>query len=241
MRVIKRGLAALTAVFLGVGSTYGQAGNPDYHFIRSEPPQIMHIDLGDVSYDFQGEATIPFTLRDSRAHIWLVIYTKDQATPEGFGGPKSPIAPNGALWRKAGIPNMVTVVDKGQFEEGSHTITWDGTDFEGNKVESGNYTLYVIGLNDQDDANLVGVAGWNGFTNGFADALVDSEGQGWIISNARELPGASFNLHYVMYKIGENNWLENPTGYNLIFVPNGTGSWTTTINLFRHCIPAHPH
>ena len=230
MRVIKPGLAALTAVFLGVGSTYGQAGNPDYHFVRSEPPQIMHIDLGDVNYDFEGEATIGFTLRDSRAHIWLVIYTKDQPTPEGFGGPKSPIAPNGALWRKAGIPNMVTVVDKGQFEEGSHTITWDGTDFEGNKVESGDYTLYVIGLNDQDDANLVGVAGWNGFTNGFADALVDSEGQGWIISNARELPGASFNLHYVMYKIGENNWLENPTGYNLIFVPNGTGSWTTTIN-----------
>lgn len=230
MRVIKSGLAALTTVFLGVGSTYGQAGNPDYHFVRSEPLQIMHIDLGDVNYNFEGEATIGFTLRDSRAHIWLVIYTKDQPTPEGFGGPKSPIAPNGALWRKAGIPNMVTVVDKGQFEEGSHTITWDGMDFEGNKVESGNYTLYVIGLNDQDDANLVGVAGWNGFTNGFADALVDSEGQGWIISNARELPGASFNLHYVMYKIGEHNWLEDPTGYNLIFVPNGTGSWTTAIN-----------
>ena len=203
MKVIKRGLAALTAVFLGVGSTYGQAGNPDYHFIRSEPPQIMHIDLGDVSYDFQGEATIPFTLRDSRAHIWLVVYTKDQPTPEGWGGPTSPIAPNGALWRKAGMPHMVTVVDKGQFEEGSHTITWDGTDFEGNKVESGDYTLYVIGLNDQDDANLVGILGNGLSAYGRADVLLDSStGQGWIAGAAETLMGLFEANHIVMIRIG---------------------------------------
>ena len=223
MKLLKTDLIVLSALLLVAGAAFGQAGNPDYHFVRSEPPVIMEIDLGDVSYDFQGEATIPFTLRTSRAHIWLVVYTKDQDTPEGFGGPASPIAPNGALWRKGGIPNMVAVVDKGQFEEGSHTITWDGTDFEGNAVEPGDYTLYVIGLNDQDDANLVGILGNGLSAYGRGDVLLDSStGQGWIAGAAETLMGLFEANHIVMIPIGENDFLENPTNFPYVFVPNST-------------------
>ena len=238
MRAIKAGFAVLAAVVLCTGLAYGQVGNPDYHFVRSEPPVVMEIDLGDVSYDFTGEATIPFTLRNSRAHIWLVIYTKDQATPEGYGGPTSPIAPNGALWRRGGIPNMVTVVDKGQFEEGSHTIAWDGTDWEGNKVAAGNYSLYVIGMNDQDDVNLVGILPI-GMRYGMGDAMVDRDGVGWLIGPGRgdawELPTTRNNT-VLMNKIGENDWLENPTNITAIFVPNMVARWSMVVdpdNVFR--------
>ena len=62
MRALKAGLVVLAATAVIAGQAYGQAGNPDYHFIRSEAPVEMQIDLGNVAYDFSGSATIPFTL-----------------------------------------------------------------------------------------------------------------------------------------------------------------------------------
>jgi hypothetical protein len=227
---------SIALIALCSGLAYGQAGDPDYHYVRSEAPVIMEIDLGDVQYDFAGEATIPFTLRNSRAHIWLVVYTKDQPTPEGFGGPTSPVALEGALWRKEGIPNMVTVVDKGQFEEGSHTITWDGTNWPGEKVEAGTYTLYVIGLNDQDDANVVGIVGISGLALHATDVLLDSAGEGWVIGTTRGILGTSSANYTMMNRIGQSNWLEDLSGFNPIFVPNMVAAFGVCVdpdNIFR--------
>jgi hypothetical protein len=192
---------ALVAVWVGAAHA---AGDPNYEFVRSEPPVALEIALADVPYQFQGQATIPFTVRNTRAHIWLVVYTKDQATPGGYGGVTSPIAPDGALWRKAGIPNMVTVVDKGQYEVGSHTVTWDGKDWQGNAVTAGDYTLYLIGLNDLDDVNVIGPGGSSGL--GYGRLSVDAN---YPVEGAYTI-SVQVGSGITRYQIGAQNWLQDP-------------------------------
>jgi len=223
-------LAVFAAVGLYSSAAHGWAGDPDYNLIRSEPLTVMEIELADVRYDFTGSAEIPFVLGNSRAHIWLVVYTKDQETPGGWGGATSPIAPNGAVWRKPGIPNAVTVVDKGQFEVGAHTITWDGTDSQGEAVEPGNYALYVIGLNDQDDVNLVAVMGNNGMRYGMSDVVLDKDGQGWYIGVMRGFEGKDQHNNIMYSKLGENNFFENPQAYQAVWIPNAVIDWTLRVN-----------
>jgi flagellar hook assembly protein FlgD len=213
----------LSMILLAVcaGLAYGQAGTAGYRYVRSEELQLLDIDLGNVSYDFSGNATIPFTLRGSRASVWLVVYTKDQPTEGGWGGPGIPEINGGhALNRKAGIPNMVRVVELGAFEEGTHTGTWDGKDWEGNAVAPGTYTLYCIGINNLDDVNWVGVSGW-GFRNGGV-YLLNAQGEGWIIGTGATLgtrPGGSREqivadlgaggASFMRYPIAAGNFLEH--------------------------------
>ncbi len=204
MKCIKQLAAGLAGLGLWSTMVFAVPGDPNYEFVKSESPTVLRIDVADVRYDFNGSATIPFTLNNSRAHVWLVVYTKDQKTTGGNGGPTSPIAPQGALWRKPGLPNMVAVVDKGQFEVGSHTVTWDGKDWQGNRVPQGNYSLYLVGLNDLDDTNIIGPGGGSG--NGYGRVSVDAnyprKGQYTLSIQG----GAGI----MRYQIGAQNWLQDP-------------------------------
>ena len=178
----------LSMILLAVsaGLAYGQAGTEGYRYVRSGPLQLLDIDVANVSYDFSGNATIPFTLRGSRASVWLAVYTKDQPTEGGWGGPGIPQINEGhALNRKAGIPNLVRVVELGEFVEGTHSGTWDGRDWEGNAVDPGTYRLYVIGINNLDDVNWVGVSGFGMRQN--AVYLLNAQGEGWIIGTGGPL------------------------------------------------------
>lgn len=213
----------LSMILLAVcaGLAYGQAGTEGYRYVRSDELQLLDIDLGNVSYDFSGNASIPFTLRGSRASVWLVVYTKDQPTEGGWGGPGIPEINGGhALNRKAGIPNLVRVVELGTFEEGTHSGTWDGKDWEGNAVEPGTYTLYAIGINNLDDVNWVGVSGWG--MRQRAVYLMNAQGEGWIIGTGATLgtrPGGpreqivadsgAGGASFMRYPIAAGNFLEN--------------------------------
>jgi len=137
------------------------AGTEGYEYVRSEPLTLLDIDVANVNYDFDGNATVPFTLSGSHANIYLAIYTTDQATPGGWGGPGSPAWNGGhALNRKAGIPNMVRVVECGQYDVGSGTCAWDGNDWDGNAVAPGAYRLYVLGVDNISDGNWVAMTGY---------------------------------------------------------------------------------
>jgi len=211
----------LSMILLAVctGLAYGQAGTAGYRYVRSEPLQVLDIDLGHVSYDFSGNVDIPFTLRGSRASVWLAVYTKDQPTEGGWGGPGIPQINEGhALFRKAGIPNLVRVIELGLFEEGTHSGTWDGRDWEGNAVDSGLYTLYCIGINNLDDANWVGVSGWG--MRQRAVYLQNAQGEGWVIGTGATVgtrPGGSRvdivatggGMSFMRYPIAGGNFLEN--------------------------------
>ena len=169
----------LSMITIALSASLGFAGTEGYQYIKSGPTQQLDIAVANVLHDFSGNATVNFTLSGSRASVWLAIYTKDQNTPGGWGGPGDANWNNGhALNRAAGIPNMVNVIELGAFEEGPGSGTWNGNDWEGNPVDPGTYTIYVIGLNNLDDSNWVGMTGW-GFRMRSTRVSV-MQGQGWF-------------------------------------------------------------
>ena len=176
----KFSLAVIMMLTLCASVAY--AGTEGYEYVRSEPLTMLDIDVADVAYDFTGNATVPFTLSGSQANIYLAIYTKDQATPGGWGGPGHEAWNGGhALNRKAGIPNMVKVVECGRYEVGPGTCVWDGLDWDGEPVEPGTYTLYVLGVNNIDDGNWVGVVGHGAGFRLRGATTVNMQGEGWFM------------------------------------------------------------
>ena len=209
--------ALFSMIIIALCASVGFAGTEGYRYVRSEQPQQLDIDVENVLYDFSGNATVNFTLRGSRASVWLAIYTNDQSTPGGWGGPGDANWNNGhALNRAAGIPNMVNVIELGAFEEGPGSGTWNGTDWEGNAVDPGTYTLYVIGLNNLDDSNWVGMTGWGfrmrstrvsvmqgqGYFSGVGALLGTQEG------GPREGKNANSGQSFMFYPIAPGNFLE---------------------------------
>jgi len=155
------------------------AGTDGYEYVRSEPLTMLDIDVADVSYDFSGNATVPFTLSGTQATVYLAIYTTNQPTAGGFGGPGRAEWNGGhALLRREGIPNMVKVVECGQYDEGAGTCAWDGTDWAGEDVAPGTYRLYVLGYDNITDANWAAVTGY-GFRMRSSEVKV-MQGQGYM-------------------------------------------------------------
>ncbi len=169
----------LLPIMMVLCASLAYAGTEGYEYVRSEPLTLLDIDVDDVNYDFSGNATVPFTLSGANANIYLAIYTSTQPTAGGWGGPGHEAWNGGhALNRKAGIPNMVKVVECGQYDEGSDTCAWDGTDWDGNAVAAGTYTLYVIGVDNISDGNWVALTGY-GFRMRSTQARV-WQGQGYL-------------------------------------------------------------
>ena len=180
----------LSMILVAFTADFASAGTAGYEYVRSEELVQLGIDVGDVSYDFNGSVDVPFTLSGANATIYLAIYTTNQPTPGGFGGPGRPEWNGGhALLRRAGIPNMVRVVECGQYDVGSHTCAWDGADFAGDDVAAGTYRLYVLGYDNITDANWVAVTGY-GFRMRSTQVKV-MQGQGYMYGVPAKLGGAN--------------------------------------------------
>jgi flagellar hook assembly protein FlgD len=172
-------LTLLSVVILTLSSSLTYAGTAGYEYVRSEDLTMLGIDVGDVAYDFNGSVDVPFTLSGTNATVYLAIYTTDQATAGGYGGPGRPEWNGGhSLLRRAGIPNMVRVVECGQYDVGSGSCAWDGTDWGGEDVAPGTYRLYVLGYDNISDANWVAVTGY-GFRMRSSEVKV-MQGQGYM-------------------------------------------------------------
>ena len=224
---VKLTLMSVAILTLCASLTY--AGTAGYEYVRSEDPVMLGIEVGNVMYDFSGNAEVPFTLSGTQATVYLAIYTKDQPTPGGFGGPGRPEWNGGhALLRREGIPNMVKVVECGQFDVGSHSCLWDGTDWAGEDVEPGTYTLYVLGYDNITDANWVAVTGY-GFRMRSSEVKV-MQGQGYMYMVPARLGGCCANdlggprSHllggmgggFTLYPIPPGNWLEADDPFDIL-------------------------
>ena len=220
-------LTLMSAVILTLCASLTYAGTAGYEYVRSEELTMLGIDVGNVSYDFNGNAEVPFTLSGTQATVYLAIYTKDQPTPGGFGGPGRPEWNGGhALLRREGIPNMVKVVECGQFDVGSHTCLWDGTDWAGDPAEPGTYTLYVLGYDNITDANWVAVTGY-GFRMRSTEVKV-MQGQGYMYGIPARLGGRGiegeprghiahpYGGGFMLYPVPPGNWLDADDPFDLI-------------------------
>ena len=76
---MRKKLIIVTTMVLCASVVY--AGTAGYEYVRSEDLTMLGIEVGNVSYDFSGNAEVPFTLSGTQATVYLAIYTKDQATP----------------------------------------------------------------------------------------------------------------------------------------------------------------
>jgi hypothetical protein len=179
-------LVFTTLIILCASLVY--AGTAGYEYVRSEELTKLEIDVGDVAYDFSGNAEVPFTLRGTQATVYLAIYTTNQPTAGGWGGPGRPEWNGGhSLLRREGIPNAVRIVECGQFDEGAGTCAWDGTDWAGEDVAPGTYRLYVLGYDNITDANWVAVTGY-GFRMRSSEVKV-MQGQGYMHAIPARLGG----------------------------------------------------
>jgi flagellar hook assembly protein FlgD len=211
-------LTLMSMAILTVCASLTYAGTAGYEFVRSEDPVILGIDVADVSYDFVGNAEVPFTLSGTQATVYLAIYNLGGAdSPGGYGGPGRPEWNGGhALLRAEGIPNMVKVVDCGQYDVGPGTCLWDGTDWDGQDVEPGTYRLYVLGYDNITDANWIAVTG-AGFRNRTSTVKV-MNGQGYMhtspnkIGKENEGPRNDYTYGmggaFTLYPLPPGNWLE---------------------------------
>ena len=124
----------------------------------------MRIATQNVDWSGNGPVPIPFTT-NQRGTFWAAIYELN-STETGERGP------NGAWLRLAPQDRFVAVTARQTAESGQNVIMWDGTDFEGNTVTSGNYAFDVIGVNDQDKPALAG-PGPRDFTKAIVDTRFD--------------------------------------------------------------------
>jgi flagellar hook assembly protein FlgD len=213
-----------------VSTSLAYAGTEGYEYVRSEDIQLLDINVDNVSYDFSGNATVPFDLSGSNANVYLAIYTTNQATPGGWGGPGHEAWNGGhALLRREGIPNMVKVIECGQYDVGAGTCVWDGTDFAGDDVASGTYRVYVLAVDNISDANWVAVTGY-GFRMRSTEVKV-MQGQGYMYGIPAGLGGGRqggegegprghidnpYGAGFMLYPLAPGNFLEADSPYDLI-------------------------
>jgi len=109
-------------------------------------PLVMTITSpAQIEYQFDGtELTIPLTLANTPAAIWLVINTKGQAA--NIVGVR-----NGYLgWHYVNkIDTTIYISGKYSRAPGATTVVWNGNDENGNAAAAGSYDYYLWGYDDQ--------------------------------------------------------------------------------------------
>ena len=161
-RVIKSTLVALCVTLLFAGLAFGQvsAGDSLYTIKASGWPAVtMEVEIQDATYPFDGsELTVPFTLKGVEGTVYMAIYTDwGQSLDLGntYKGGRMDV-----VTRVVGLDTMVYVSPGRQYTPGSHTVSWAGVDYHGNKVEAGNYVYYVFGVGETSHPT------WIAYTNG---------------------------------------------------------------------------
>jgi len=109
-------------------------------------PTLLSLSASDVVvYEFDGTSLdIPFTLSGTPAGLVFCVFTKDRGNNIGE-------VTNGFLgWHHVNrIDTCVYYSPLRNFSPGQNTVTWDGTDQDGNVVPADNYTYYLWAFDNQ--------------------------------------------------------------------------------------------
>ncbi len=138
-------------------------------------PARLVIEAGEiVPYAFDGTPfQLPVSVSGTPARTLFLVFTKDRA--ESIGAVE-----NGHLgWHYVNrVDTCIYVSPPHDFQPGPNTVSWDGSDQDGNPVPPGEYTYYLWGFDNQSPKQLMSrhlPGGW-GFDY-YSDILtVDEDG-----------------------------------------------------------------
>lgn len=210
------GTAAAAAFLLLAGTASAQflhAGNPDVTSLSDMSsggsPVVLEIEgLSDITdYAFDGSSLdVNFTLSGSGATVWLFVYTSGQNPPltiegEGPNPYKDPLRDQPGWHVYDGIDYLVYKSAGERMDEGDNTITWNGSDNNGDPLPSGSYTLHLAAWDDEAFPHLVA---------GAVFRKLGPPGR-WIIDLGREQI-----FDYRTVNNMNNDWVENFEGYDAL-------------------------
>jgi|GEM_PF-4386336 len=175
--------AIFLSLVLASGLAYGQTtdyGDPDFSFQTSYrygfPEKLTLDEAGDLNHDFSGSLEVPVSM-DQDATVWLAIYTEGANPPA-----RDAAGPGGAVARAAGIDELVWVSEGVDMSAGSGSISWDGTDWEGNAVAAGTYRYFLFAVNQTTPPTVIGGGGspWNQSTRFDPRGMEDTPMVYWL-------------------------------------------------------------
>ena len=201
MRSIRMSCLTVLVVLFAFGSA-----SADF---RSGMPILLKLeDVGDLGYAFDGSPLeIPFTLTGTGAAVYLAVYPGDARfteTPELAEGVQwydwAAQLAGGKRWHGYAV---VHVSEGKRYEEGSHVITWDGRDLDGNPVPSGDYSYFLYAVDEQSQPTVVAVN---------VVELIGVFGERGVIHDPPVIWTASENLMIYKCEVGID-WYANPDAY----------------------------
>lgn len=168
--------AAFAVVLVAGGSTFAAYPFPELTDEEQtfEKPQLsgtpnpLRISVSDVPWNGSGSVDIPVTL-SQRARVWIGVY-EIGSNVTGLTGPNNTV---NRFQPQDLFLNVVPNESGAVLEAGNNVITWDGMDWQGNAVGSGNYEFDVIGINTLDQAVLMGAVARTGFIDPVIDMRKD--------------------------------------------------------------------
>ncbi|MBT7593802.1 MAG: hypothetical protein HN559_02800, partial [Gemmatimonadetes bacterium] len=204
--------AAMLLVSVGGALAQGAIGGEENQITESRMPTVLTLSVSDMNVT-SFPVSIPFSMTGSAATVYLAVYTNlpDSDLPG--------LTTGGEInWHTYQEVDYALHVSAGsRFEAGSHSLSWDGTDMDGNAVDpTGSYRYFVIGLDDQAPINMVA------YTNArhTAESALAKDGNGDLFTVTG---GGASRLttdgprHMILSKVG-TNWLETPGAYQAIDV-----------------------
>ena len=213
MKKIRIALMSLAVIMLFIGAAGGETFPPvaavpedfdDQVRVpdRSGDPNPLRLTTSDVSWDGSGPVGISFNM-NQRARVWIAIY-------EVGSNETGPSGPNGAVQRLVPQDKFIAVTPERDLEAGNSTITWDGTDWEGNAAGAGSYSFDVIAFNLLDPATLM--FGRN--RDQFSDHEIDMRDQTmWTHRRGRFNAGTGDGPQHVhVFSLG-TDYIRNPSAF----------------------------
>jgi hypothetical protein len=164
----------------------------------------LRITTQDISWDGSGSVDFNFNL-NQRSRIWVAVY-RTGSTETGARGPFG-------AWLRF-VPQDLYVWSSSptgaDLEAGNNTITWDGSDFEGNAVGAGSYEFDIIGYNVLDESTVVGPS----TRTGFADNVIDLRtNEIWVGEYDRDTPDRGHKIGDVIHAELGTDFIANPNAW----------------------------
>lgn len=213
LRYKSSGLALLAALLIPVAlwaqdeePTYPEGPTFDGNFELPDVSGVfnpMRVSTQDVQYA-GGSVDIPFTL-NQRGTVWLAIYETGN-TETGATGPGD------AVLRLQAQDKFVAVTAGQAFESGSNTISWDGTDADGNDAGAGTYAFDIIAVNNLDKPALAGPSAFTGFTQNLVNTRSNPP-EMWVEEFERENAALGGALGDVIRGDLGTDYIANPNAW----------------------------